>query len=400
MRNNALIIFILFYGFFIMQSNIVILAPILKFIQSDLSIPQFLLGYILAAFPIVATFSNIALGPFLDKYGRKRMMLIGAVLCAIFFALTALATNATAIIIFRIMTALSMPMLGASILPYITDFFPKEKRFQIMGYVMSATYVATIISIPLGIVGSGYFTWRYVFYAMTLVTILFIIITQLYLPNSNAELSKDKIGLHTYKRKFLLFFKNTNITNNLIAKYFQMMGHFVFAGFYPVWLFETFSQIGVSYTDIAILFFVCGVIGWIGSNLSGKISVKIANKTVLYGVLVILSGVFTFLTPLMSPEYYYLQYFAYVPVTLSQALFSPIILTMLMQSVEPVDRGSLNGLNNAVFQLGTALGVMLGAYLYLIDRSLMLNGIVSAILLFISAIVFMVFVNDETQLNA
>lgn len=395
MNRNTLTIFILFYGFFMMQSNIMIVAPILNFIQADLDIPNHVLGYVLAAFPIVATASNIVLGPYLDKYGQKRMILIGSVLCAFFFALTAMSSNATTMIFCRIAIALCMPMVGASILPYVANHFPAKERLKIMGYVLSATYVATIISIPLGILGSGYLSWRYVFVALAIISVSLFILVKVYLPSTPVKLNEGKIGLHTYKSKFFSFASNKNITFNLSAKFFQVAGNFVFAGFYPLWLYSNFSSLNIIYTDIALLFLACGIAGWVGSNLSGKLSALFKSKTSLYAWLAVLSGLFTLITPMISLEQYYYQFLVYIPVIYFQALFSPIILTMLMQSAKPSDRGSVNGINNAVFQMGTAFGVMLGSFLYLLDDSLLLNAIAGALFLVVSGVVFKIFVEED-----
>lgn len=397
-KNNILIITILFLGFFMVTSNIVIVSSILKFIKTDLSIPKTLLGAVLAAFPIIAMVSNLILGPFIDKYGRRRMMLIGSSACIVTFVVTSLAKNATMIIISRGLTALCIPMVGASIFPYIVDYFPKEQRVKVMGYVMSASSISAIISIPVGILSSGYFSWRVVFYLLAFVALIFFITAKAYLPAPDVKLIEERITLQTYKRKLLSFSKNNYVMFGLFTKCLCTIGTFVFGGLYPTWLFETFAKMEATYFDIALLFFFCGVGGWIGAVSSGRASMKFSNTTALYIVLALVSGLLISITPLYTKIFYY-QHAVYISALFTREMYLPLLQTVLMHSVEPSDRGSLNGVNNAVFQIATGIGVTLSGYLYVMDESFVLNGIVSAFFISASAVTF-IFSNEKNNILA
>ena len=85
------IIAVLWTAFFVINFNIAMMIPLLPFIQRDIGLSPAEAGMVLAVFPVVALVSNLALGPFIDRFGRKRFIVAGAAVCAALLLLTAAA---------------------------------------------------------------------------------------------------------------------------------------------------------------------------------------------------------------------------------------------------------------------------------------------------------------------
>ena len=83
------IIAVLWTAFFIINFNIAMMIPLLPFMQRDIGLSSSGAGLVLAVFPVVALISNLALGPFIDRFGGKRFIVAGAAMCAAILLLTA-----------------------------------------------------------------------------------------------------------------------------------------------------------------------------------------------------------------------------------------------------------------------------------------------------------------------
>src|SRR5271167_369901 len=122
---------VLWTGFFVINFNVAMMIPLLPFIQRDIGLSPAEAGMVLAAFPVVALIGNLALGPFIDRYGRKRFIVAGAAACAVLLLLTAAGRSATTIALARAATGLFMPMIGASVFAAIADYIPAKDRARI-----------------------------------------------------------------------------------------------------------------------------------------------------------------------------------------------------------------------------------------------------------------------------
>src|SRR5260221_13558015 len=131
------VVAVLWTAFFVVNFNIAMMIPLLPFIQQDMGLSPTQAGMVLAAFPVVALISNLALGPLIDRFGRKRFIVTGAAGCAAILLLTAAARSSIPIALGRAATGLFMPMIGASVFAAIADYIPSPDRSRVAGYVTS-----------------------------------------------------------------------------------------------------------------------------------------------------------------------------------------------------------------------------------------------------------------------
>src|SRR5216684_1740830 len=93
------VITVLWTAFFLVNFNIAMMIPLLPFIQAVVGLSTLQAGWVLAAFPITALISNLVLGPWIDRFGRKRFIVTGSTACCVIFLLTAAANSATTLIL-------------------------------------------------------------------------------------------------------------------------------------------------------------------------------------------------------------------------------------------------------------------------------------------------------------
>ena len=386
-RKEIMIIWSLFLGFFLISTNVSVMSFVTAFIMRDIYIAEHLLGLVLAAFAISGTVTNIVIAPFLDLYGRRRTMIVGAALLTICFILTGFVESVAALIAVRLLTGICSPVLGASIAPYIVDYFPTHRRGAVMGYVMSSVHVVSIASVPAGILISGYISWRAVFFLMSMVSVLVLASMLFIIPNVVTGGTRERIGLRTYVGKFSKIFGNINVSKILICRFLSLSGTSMFTGLYSIWLIDRFSSAETGYVAISSVFLIAGCAGFAGSIFSGKVAERFSDTTTMYVVFSVFSGSMMAIAPLF-PGAIQAQYAVYAMAVLAKGLYYPISQTALIGAAGSQQRGSVSGVHNAVMQIAVGTGLAAGGYLYVFDPSFVVIGIAACVLLCASAFVF------------
>src|SRR5262249_36270829 len=108
-------------------------------------------GVIVSAYALSAGVSGVATGVFLDRFDRKRALLVlylgfplGTLFCA-------LAPGYYLLVAARAVAGAFGGVSGALILAIIGDVVPEERRGAAMGLVMSSFSVASICGVPIGL---------------------------------------------------------------------------------------------------------------------------------------------------------------------------------------------------------------------------------------------------------
>jgi MFS transporter, DHA2 family, methylenomycin A resistance protein len=118
---------------FMVQIDVTIVNIALPRIQSGLETSAGSLEWVISAYALtLATLIPIG-GVLGDRFGRKRMFMIGMIVFAIGSVLCALAPNALALIIFRVVQGVGGALMLALTLAIITEEFPDENRARAIG---------------------------------------------------------------------------------------------------------------------------------------------------------------------------------------------------------------------------------------------------------------------------
>src|SRR5215471_9634715 len=129
-------------------------------------------GLIVSSYAISAGISGIAAGFFLDRFDRKRALLIlyaGFTLGTLFCAL---AQTYPLLVLARALAGAFGGITGALILAIVGDIIPEHRRGAAIGLVMSAFSVANIAGVPLGLLLAAHFNWHVPFFALAAMSAL------------------------------------------------------------------------------------------------------------------------------------------------------------------------------------------------------------------------------------
>ncbi len=150
--------------------------PGLPSIASDFHASVSTADLTMTLFTVFYAVGMLIFGPFCDKYGRKPMFLLSALLFAVFSGACSLAGSMQTLILFRILEGLGGGGIASVSTAMIKDSFDGNRRRSILSVVQVLMTVAPIVAPLIGAGLVNAFSWRATFVglmAFGLVTVAF-----------------------------------------------------------------------------------------------------------------------------------------------------------------------------------------------------------------------------------
>lgn len=378
------IIAVLWTAFFVINFNVAMMIPLLPFIEQDIGLSPAAAGAVLAAFPIVALFSNLALGPLIDRYGRKRFIIMGAAASAAVLLLTAASRGAVPIVLGRAATGLFMPMIGASVFAAIADYVPLPDRPRIAGYVTSAAPIAFLFSISMGVLLGGLLTWRLPLILFAAICLALAAAAMTLPPTRPEALSSAPISGRTYRQRLLSLSLDAGTRLLLLSYLCWSAAMYVFLGLYPSWLVQH-GLVGQGAGAIGIMLLIGEIGGLLGALLSGWLAQRFRHPLTLCAAASLAIAVIVLVVPFGAalPVFQTLAYGAFA---FGRDLMLALMLGGAMLLVAAAQRGSLNAALNALYQTGATVGGLASAWLYGFRADFLANAVVSSAVFAASAL--------------
>lgn len=383
-----LILFSLWLLVFSASSQIMIIAPILPEIGQALATDVELLGNLVTVYAVMVGIFAIIMGPFSDKIGRRKILLIGTGGMALFLYSHTLVTDFTSFLIVRAMAGMAGGVLSGAAVAYVGDYFPYEKRGWANGWVMSGIAVGQILGIPLGTFLAEQFGFKSPFIVFGIIMSLTFVLIYFKVPQPNVELHTDKLTVFGSLTKYIELLKRTDVSFVALCYLLMFLSLSVFIIYFPTWLEKSFDS---SLTTIGYIFAVGGVANVIAGPSSGWISDKIGRKNMIItsclGLSLLMVGTTFFVTDL---------YFAFILFPVAMILIAMRISPFQALSSELVksnNRGTMMSLLVAIGQVGYGLGGSIAGPLYSL-HGYASNTFFGASAIFITAIVVWKFVPE------
>ncbi|MDJ0769959.1 MAG: MFS transporter [Ilumatobacter sp.] len=118
----------------------IVLVSVPRFIEEELGAGEFGVGLSVASFAAAAVFARPFLGRLTDRFGRRALMMAGAVMAAAAGALTALATALWHVLLLRAVMGLGEAALFVAASTLIADLSPANRRAEAASYFSVAVF--------------------------------------------------------------------------------------------------------------------------------------------------------------------------------------------------------------------------------------------------------------------
>lgn len=189
MSNNKYLYWITFVainGGLLFGLNMAGISGAVDMIKGEFSLTDSGLGTVAALLTFGCLIGALFTGTFTEKFGRKKVMIITAVLYIISAFGCALAESATMLVVFRVLSGLAVGATSVVAPMYISEIAPAHSR----GRLVSLNQFAITIGIVLAyifdylLIGFGYNAWRYMLAVPGFFGVLFLLFLIVKFPES------------------------------------------------------------------------------------------------------------------------------------------------------------------------------------------------------------------------
>ncbi|MEW6510790.1 MAG: multidrug effflux MFS transporter [Bacteroidota bacterium] len=253
-------------------------------------------GLSLTSYFVGISAGQLAYGPLLDRYGRKRPLMAGLLLYVFAAVACGLASSIPWLVAMRFVLALGACVGIVAARAIVRDLFPLKEVARIFSTLMLVLAVSPIVAPSVGAYVADVYGWRYIFAVLTAIAVLILLLVVALLPESRPP--DRSISFHpvTLVRTYLNVFREPEFAAYGVASAAASAGLFAYIAASPS---VFMGMYGLSEQQFGIVFSLsaCGVVGasqvnrlWLRKRTSKEISiVAVVAQTTAAVVLLILA---------------------------------------------------------------------------------------------------------------
>lgn len=354
MKNKNTVLAILLMNLFIAFLGIGLVIPVLPTIMNELGITGSVVGYMVAAFAVTQLIISPIAGRWVDRYGRKIMIIIG--LCIFGFSEFLFGYGKTVEVLFisRMLGGVSAAFIMPAVTAFIADITTTATRAKALGYMSAAINTGFIIGPGLG----GFLAeigTRVPFYTAGVLGLLAALLSFLLLkePERQKSDAEEMTGTQGLKRVFLPMY--------FIAFLMIFVSTFGLSAFES--LFSLFVDHKFAFTpkDIAIVITGGAVVGAVAQvGLFDALAKRLGEiKLVRYCLVVSAVLVLTMTFVKSYPMILLTTFFVFIGFDLMRPA-----ITSYLSKVAGNEQGFVGGMNSMFTSIGNIFGPIIGGYLF------------------------------------
>ncbi|MFF2888726.1 MFS transporter [Paenibacillus sp. NPDC057967] len=350
MKKQTLIIYVLALGVFLTATSELVISGILPRIAQDTQVSLAIAGQLITVYSLSFAISTPILIALTARMNRRTVMAGSLAAFVAGSLLSAMSSSMIAIIAARILLGASSGVYLVIALGIVSKLVPPDRIGRAVSTIILGFSSALILGVPIGITIADWWSWQMIFVLLGLVCLLVGFVILRLLPNIEGDAAIP------FKQQLKLLGSAVIATAFLISL-FREFGGSVWMTYLTPYLQEL---MGLRMTDIAIVMLVLGIIGAIGSRLSGSAVDRWGTKAVLRLVLVANAAALALL-PLAV--YHPVPAFMLIGIFIITLFASGPAIQSHMIQLAPGSANLVLSLNTSIVHLGLAGGASAGGLL-------------------------------------
>ncbi len=305
---------------------------------------------LVAAYGFAAALSGLAGGFVLDRFDRKRALLILYSGFGLATIACGLAPTHHTLMAARILAGAFGGLSGAMVTAMVGDIVPPARRGQAMSIVMAAFPTASVLGVPAGLLLAAEFGWHAPFFLLAACAALNLVVASFALPHL-----RTAVHAHNPIKQM-----REIVTHRLHLRAFALSGVLVMAGgcIIPFLAPSFISNLGLSDADLPKAYAFGGIATFITTPIIGRLSDRIDRLHLLIGISLLAVVVVLILTHLGPSSLTVAStVMAAFMVTMS-GRYAPA-MAMVSNAVQARYRGGFMSVNSALQQASSGFASML-----------------------------------------
>jgi MFS transporter, DHA1 family, inner membrane transport protein len=357
-RKQLLLLYLLAFVQFCIIADFMIIMPLAPSLKNMWHISSAQFSRVVSIFSIGAFISAIIFISFVDRFDRKKILLIILAGFTIGTFLCGLSQSYNQLLAARLITGLFGGIAGSVVLSMVADIVAPSHRGEAMGILMTGFSLASVLGVPAGIWLAANYAWHTPFMVLGTLSALVFILVFAVLPNFTKHI-QQQAPKQSILQILQIIFTNKIMRIALLLGAIMQLAHFTVVPFFSDYFV---NNLGFSLkTTIPLMYVIGGAFSAFTSPRIGRLSDKYGRLKVLV-VLTILSVIpLVGLTNLQSHNQFIL--FALVA-TFFIFSGSRMIVTnaQITSAADANSRGSFLIINNSVQHLAAGLAGVIGGF--------------------------------------
>lgn len=358
-KEQKLVIIILLSNIFIAFLGIGLIVPVMPSFMNIMHLSGATMGYLVAVFAVSQLLMSPIAGSWVDRYGRKKIIIMGLFLFGVSELLFGMGTNVPMLYISRILGGISAAFIMPGVTAYIADITSVRERPKAMGYISAAISTGFIIGPGIGgfIAELGVRMPFYVAAAIAFSACIFSIF-MLKEPLTKEQLAEISNGKQT---NFMSDVKRSLHPLYFIAFIIVFVLAFGLSAYETIFSLFSDHKFGFTPQDIAAIISISAIFGVVVQVfIFGKLidllgEKKLIQLCLITGILLAVGStiVSSFLAVLAVTCFIFLAF----------DLLRPALTTFLSKAAGK-EQGFVAGMNSTYTSLGNILGPAMGGILF------------------------------------
>lgn len=337
-------------GFASVYANLV-MAPVLTQIAGEFGVSTGTAGLVTAAYGGPGIVTSLLVGPYSDRFGRKRFLVAGALVMGVFMILSAMAPTFELLIAARAVAGIGGSLIFPNANALVGDAFPYGERGRAMATVIGFNTMASVIGVPVAGVLAEATSWRVSVGLVGVIAIVAGASLVLFLKGTQTNINSDR-----FWGMYRLILRNPSAMAAIISSFLGSLYWFTWITYLVVFFQHTY---GLSEGTASTYSLTLGLGVLIGSQIGGRIGDRIGHRRVVAGTIVA-SGLMLLWLTSAPPS---LVAAAAMNFALSAVIGARFATnTSLLTEQVPEARGTLFALSSATASLSIVVGAAMGGF--------------------------------------
>ncbi|NQD72372.1 multidrug effflux MFS transporter [Sphingobacterium shayense] len=225
--------------------------PAFKIIATDFDTSVDLVQYSLTSFFIGIAFGQLIYGPLLDRYGRKKPLLVGLVIYIIATFLCIFTRDIENLILLRFFQALGSCAGMVAARAMIQDYYQPREAARVFSLLMLVIAISPILAPSAGAFLMNHFDWHYIFISLLMIGVIILLATFFKLPESYPGNKDFSLRPAAITKNFWTVFTNKTFFS------YSMVGSIASSGLYAYLAGSSFvmqEQYGLTQSEYGLAF--------------------------------------------------------------------------------------------------------------------------------------------------
>ena len=343
--------------------DFMIMMPLGPILMRTFGIGTHEFGLLVASYSFSAAASGVLASTFVDRFERKRLMLIVFSLFGLATLACGLAPNYAMLLVARGLAGAFGGVMGAMVQTLIGDAIPYARRAKASGLVATAFSISTVAGVPFSLWLATILNWRAPFIVIAVLSLVFILIGVRALPEFRHHLDKEERA-HLLSASFAVL----GDPNHLRALLFSAL--LIFSGFtvIPYITVYAVNNVEIPQASIPIIYLAGGAATLFTARFIGHLAdkhgkVEIYRAVALATIVPLLLVTHLGAVPLWLWVCCTTVFFVFVSGRMIPAM------AIITSAAKPNLRGTFMSLNGTVQSLAMGLATTLAGFITSLDAS-------------------------------